>query len=96
MCRIRSTAALTYQEATEEGQRDVQRFRGGLISQAHELWFHSILGLRFKTKKKKKNKDARVRLLNNQVDSHLEAYALPLLFKAYRLSYHSTLGLRVI
>jgi len=28
------------------GERNLQRFRGGLVFKAHRLWFHSTLGLR--------------------------------------------------
>jgi len=34
--------------------RNVQRFRGGLVFKAHRLLYHSTLGLRVITKKKKR------------------------------------------
>ena len=36
--------------------RNVQRFRGGLVLKAHRLLYHSTLGLRVVTKKKRKKK----------------------------------------
>jgi len=36
--------------------RNVQRFRGGLVLKVHRLVYHSTLGLRVKKKKKKKKK----------------------------------------
>ena len=33
--------------------RNVQRFRGGLVFKAHKMLYHSTLGLRVMTKKKK-------------------------------------------
>ena len=37
-------------------QRNVQRFRGGLVFKAHRLVYHSTIGLIVIKKKKKKNK----------------------------------------
>jgi len=34
----------------------VQRFRGGLVFQAHRLWYHSTLGLRVIKKREEKKK----------------------------------------
>jgi len=34
-------------------RRNVKRFRGGLVFEAHRLFYHSTLGLRVTTKKKR-------------------------------------------
>ena len=40
--------------------RNVERFRGGLVSEAHRWFCHSTLGSRVMNKKKKKKADGRV------------------------------------
>ena len=40
------------------GRRNVQRFRGGLVFEAHRLLYHSILGLRVINKKKIRRRES--------------------------------------
>jgi len=50
----RPAAAILWYVPEQLLHRNVQRFRGGLVFEAHRLWYHSTLGLRV-IKKREKN-----------------------------------------
>ena len=82
----------------------MKRFRGGLLFKAHRLLHHSTLGVR--VIKRERGKHAALRITKwawpnrpRQGESRAaecERFRGELVFKAHRLLYHSTLGLRVI
>jgi len=88
----------------------VNRFRGGLVFKAHRLVYHSTLGLRVIKKKKRRSRvpssSFRVAVFGVGVlgrggrhlllHRHVQRFRGGLVFKAHRLVYHSTLGLRVL
>ena len=45
----------------ESGHSNVQRFRGGLVSRAHNILYHSTLGLRVVKKKRNRAEDQNLR-----------------------------------
>ena len=75
----------------------VPLFRGGLVSKAHRLLYHSTLGSRvFKKKKKGPKPVGSSSSLRGPHPSGCCAYRVGLVFKAHRLVYHSTRGSRTV